>query len=643
MKRNFTMMRNAVSVFLVFLLPYFINGQTKLQKQKIISNYDLVKSDSLIDSFEKEHLNRQKRINEYLKNHNKEGLSKSEIFSIRDITPDGIPLFYKSHNLGSAITIRANTLYTGGDLGLDLSGNSMTAGMWEAENGFPLTSHTDLTGRITIIDGGSSVNFHATHVAGTIMSSGASTFDNTGRGIAYEASLLAADSANDTSEMTFQASTGLLVSNHSYGYGVNGLPIWTFGAYNSDASSLDVIVNTHPYYLPVISAGNDRDDFADINPTKNGYDLLTGMSNAKNGITSAAVFGVSDYTGPFSVFMSSFSNWGPSDDGRIKPDISSKGVSVYSTSNTSITSYSNSNGTSMSAPAITGLLLLLQEHYNNINANFMLSATAKGILLHTADEAGLYPGPDYQFGWGLANGKKAAETISNSSTTSSFIEEASLNNTDLRTFSIKATGSEPLMVSISWTDPAAFPVFNSLDDTTPKLVNDLDIILSKDGTNYYPWKLDPANPALGATRNSTNDVDNFEKIEIDNPNVDDIYTVTINHKGTLSGGSQNYSLIITGGSLENLSVSEENLDFSNLKLYPNPNKGEFTVDFNSVSNNDVEIEVYDISGRKVYNNIYSNVESRFNETVSLLNVQSGVYIMNVTQGSSTTSRKLIIE
>ena len=92
------------------------------------------------------------------------------------------------------------------------------------------------------------------------------------------------------------------------------------------------------------------------------------MSNSKNGITSAAVEGVSNYTGPGDVVMSTFSNWGPTDDGRIKPDISSQGVDVSSTSNGSNTAYSNSNGTSMSAPAITGLLMLLQQHHNNINA-----------------------------------------------------------------------------------------------------------------------------------------------------------------------------------------------------------------------------------------------------------------------------------
>lgn len=637
-------MKNFIITFCCALFLANIGAQTETQKKKIIANYDLVKSDAIIENFEKDNLERLIRINTFLSKLTEEELLDLDKVALRDITPDGVPLFYKSHNRNSAITIRADKLRSGGSLGLDLTGSNMIAGVWEAENGYPLSAHLDLTGRITVIDGGSGDSFHATHVAGTIMSSGVSTFFNTGRGIAYEASVYAANSANDISEMTVQAADGLLVSNHSYGYNAGSVSLSTFGAYTSDASSVDIIISAHPYYIPVISAGNDRDDFNIYNPTKNGYDLLTGMSNSKNGITSAAVESVPIYTSPFSVVMSSFSNYGPTDDGRIKPDISSQGVQVSSTSNVSISSYSNSSGTSMSAPAITGLLLLLQEHYNDVNSNFMLAATAKGVLLHTADEAGINQGPDYSFGWGLANGEKAAQTITNSSITNSFIEETSLDNSDSRSFNVIASGNEPLMVSISWTDPAAFPVFDELDSRVPKLINDLDIVLSKNGTDYYPWKLNPISPTIGATRNSTNDVDNFEKVEIDSPNADDVFEVTINHKGALAGGSQNYSLVITGGNLENLSTQNNTLSNS-LKLFPNPNKGIFTISFNSGYNrgNEISIDVFDLSGRQVFSTIFENSSQIFRETLDLKNLQSGVYVANISQGNSSTSHKIIIE
>jgi len=636
------MKKNFLTTFLVLAVS-FCFSQTQAEFQKIKSNYNSENSNSVINYLGVENAKRQKRIKLFLEGLSKEELKNVDISKLRDINKDGKPLYYVSTNNPAAITIRADKLYSSGnDLGIDLTGQNMVAGVWEAENGYPLTTHLDLMNRITVIDGGSNATFHATHVTGTIISSGDSYPINLGRGIAYEASVLAANSNNDSQEMAIEAANGLLVSNHSYGYGAENLGVATFGAYQADAFSLDLITYANPYYLPVVSAGNDRDDYFLYNPTRSGYDLLSGQSVAKNCITSAAVRQVLNYTGPSSVIMSDFSNWGPTDDGRIKPDISSQGVSVTSTSNVSNTAYGNSNGTSMSAPGVTGLLLLLQEHYNNVNSQYMLAATAKGLLLHTADEAGIADGPDYSFGWGLANGEKAVNTISGNGVIS-FMEEASLTDLSSRTFDVTATGDEPLMVSISWTDPQGTFANGVVNDPTPALINDLDLKVTHDTMDYFPWKLDPATPSLAATRNSTNNVDNFEKIQIDNPTAGEVFSITINHKDELLGGLQNYSLIITGGIPTSLSVLKSS--FNQLTIYPNPNKGKFNLSFDSSLDNfnDVQIEVYDISGRSVYKNTLINDSVKFNETINLSNVASGVYIANISQGNKMTSQKIIIE
>jgi hypothetical protein len=618
-------------------------AQTERERQRIISNYDLERSAEIKNNFEQENLERLVRIENYVNSLSPEERAGIDMSKLSDVLPDGTPIYVVSHNFGSARTIRANQLHPGGSTGLDLTGVNMIAGLWEAQNGYPLTSHNDLAGRVNIIDGGVNVNFHATHVAGTIMSSGASTFDNIGKGIAFEASVNAANSDNDESEMTDQAAQGLLVSNHSYGLSANGLPEWIFGAYNAEASGVDLITFNHPYYLPVKSAGNDRDDFPDYNPTKGGYDLLTGMSNSKNTITSAAVENVANYTGPSSVDMSSFSNYGPTDDGRIKPDISSQGVNVNSTSNASDTSYSNANGTSMSAPAISGLLLLLQEHFNNVNSTYMLASTAKGLLLHTADEAGIFQGPDYAFGWGLANGERAALTISDAFVeNNSVIEEATLLNSETRTFSVIATGDEPLMVSICWTDPPGFPVFDDLDNRNPVLVNDLDIKLTSGGTDYYPWKLDPLNPALAATRNSTNDVDIMEKIEVDSPLVNQSFDVTISHKGSLAGGSQGYSLIITGGNIEKLSLGE-NLKVNDLSVFPNPSSGEMTLKLSSNFTDDIDVSIIDLQGRIVYQSTSRVTDKVFQKPIDISGVASGIYFVRIKQNRFELTERIVIE
>ncbi|WP_421020008.1 S8 family serine peptidase, partial [Klebsiella pneumoniae] len=82
---------------------------------------------------------------------------------------------------------------------------------------------------------------------------------------------------------------------------------------------------------------------------------------AKNNLTIGAVNGIpGGWNKPGDVVMSSFSSWGPTDDGRIKPDLVADGVSVTSTGGNSTTSYATLSGTSMAAPNTTGSLLLLQ-------------------------------------------------------------------------------------------------------------------------------------------------------------------------------------------------------------------------------------------------------------------------------------------
>lgn len=633
-------MKNYILFGLCLISIFNLNAQTKVEKTKIVSTYDLEKSNNLTEYLEDVNQDREQRIENYLNKLTKDELRLVDQATIRDVLQDGTVIHYINHNSGSARTIRADRLYTGGALGLDVNGENMTAGLWEAENSYPSTSHLDLTGRVTIIDGGTNINFHATHVTGTIISSGDNTTLKLGRGIAYMASVIAFNSNNDYAEMSTQAASGLLVSNHSYGADANGLPVWFFGAYNSDAYAVDLITNTNPYFLPVVSAGNDRDNFSSYNPTKGGYDLLTGQSNAKNSITSAAVAQVLNYTGPSDVNMSTFSNWGPADDGRIKPDISSKGVGVLSTSNTSDTAYANSQGTSMSAPAISGLLLLLQQHYNNVNSQYMLAATLKGLLLHTADEAGFYPGPDYSFGWGLANGEKAAQTITNNGI-NSYIEETTLTDTQTMTFDIMASGSEPLMVSISWTDPAGTAVNNLVDDRNPDLVNDLDLKLNREGTDYFPWKLNYISPSSAATRNSTNDVDNFEKVQVDAPSASEIYTVTINHNGSLQGGTQNYSTIITGGIPTSLSVDDNSL--SNFMMWPNPVNDLINFKFNSLNDNKANIALLDIQGREVFSNVISSSNSKITGSIDVGSLSKGVYILRISQRNATITKKVILQ
>ena len=81
---------------------------------------------------------------------------------------------------------------------------------------------------------------------------------------------------------------------------------------------------------------------------------------------------------------------------------------------------------------------------------------------------------------------------------------------------------------------------------------------------------------------------------------------------------------------------------SNFVLYPNPNKGNFTVQFNSSSSNEIAISVHDMRVRTILNNKYNNT-GLFSQNVQLDQVQSGVYLVTVQDGDKKVVKRIIIE
>lgn len=89
-----------------------------------------------------------------------------------------------------------------------------------------------------------------------------------------------------------------------------------------------------------------------------------------------------------------------------------------------------------------------------------------------------------------------------------------------------------------------------------------------------------------------------------------------------------------------LSVNEN--EFEEFSIFPNPNPGVFTIKLNSSSNNNINIDVYDIRGRAIFQKFYNNT-SNFNQLINLNNVQSGMYLVKVSDGERETIKKIIIE
>lgn len=492
---------------------------------------------------------------------------------------DGHPVYYITHNLNAAITTRANRVWVGGGAGLNLSGSGVLLGIWDGGTARP--SHQEFNGRVTVQDGGS-MGWHATHVAGTMIAAGV---DPDAIGASFFATLNSYDWDDDESEMADAAAANLRISNHSYGvisgwyhngadwywYGnpaVNNQEAFQFGFYSQQAHDWDEICFNAPFYLPVKSAGNDRGEGpdADDQPTgyywngsewtpntvvrnldgnSTGYDTIAGSGISKNTFTVGAVDDVLNYTGPGSVAMSSFSCWGPTDDGRIKPDVVANGVALLSSNSSNDSSYVISSGTSMSTPNVSGSLGLLVEHHRDLFAGAdMRAATLKGLVIHTADECGPNDGPDYSYGWGLMDTEAAAAVITEADAWGDALQERTLADGATFEKDYYSDGTEPIRLTISWTDPAGPVSSAALNSRTAKLVNDLDIRIESNGTTYSPWVLNPDTPAAAATTGD-NTRDNVEQIVIAAPAAGD-YTITVSHKGSLQGGSQAYSLILSG-------------------------------------------------------------------------------------------------
>ena len=89
-------------------------------------------------------------------------------------------------------------------------------------------------------------------------------------------------------------------------------------------------------------------------------------------------------------------------------------------------------------------------------------------------------------------------------------------------------------------------------------------------------------------------------------------------------------------------LDNEEFSFQDLAIYPNPNSGEFTVQFASSSSNKVAIEVVDLRGRKIFENQYAN-SGLFNQTIQLDNAQSGIYLVSITDGDKKIVKKIVVE
>jgi len=518
------------------------------------------------------------------------------VMEVRSLSPGGMPLYYRTYNLNSAKTIATDQVWDGGGLGLDLSGAGVVVGVWDA--GKVRITHQEFGGRARVMDGSEEEDDHGTHVAGTIAAAGVRP---AARGMASKSTIESFDWNNDNGEIESSASSGLLISNHSYGIAqgfeynfnkdrwewwgdtdISESEDYKFGFYGTDARTWDQTAYENPKYLLVKSAGNDQGDGPapggthyvwsnggwvvsnDVRETdggSDGFDCLGTGSTAKNIMVVGAVADIPEgFKQASDVELASFSSIGPTDDGRIKPDIVANGLSLNSASSGSDQSYTNKSGTSMSSPSIAGSMALLQQHYRNLYGTYMYSSQLKAAVFHSADDPG-NKGPDYTYGWGLMNTARAAELISSAPADNFFYD--TLRNQEVKEYIFFSRGMEDAKITIVWTDPAGQSPGVQLDPSDKILVNDLDIRLTRqvDQHVFRPWILDPGFPSRAA-KTGDNSLDNVEQILLEDA-MSGFYTLRLSHKMSLSGEGQAFALVVSGLDTDYIATGFNELEEAN--------------------------------------------------------------------------------
>lgn len=627
-------------IFIAQLVSIATVAQTAEDRQIIRKSSDQNSLYALKQKNQKLYTEQQNKIKAYLLNNpgtKKIFYKNGSVYFLHHINSDGRPVYINTKDTQQILNTKTHQLYQGGSLGINVTGTNMVAGVWDG--GQVSTTHELLEGKVQMQNGQTLADpigdLHMSAVSGIIagrdLSGNSSTLAAGAKGIACDATTKNYDWDNDLSEMTGFAADGYLISNHSYGYSnLNDIPVWTFGAYNNMAKDWDELLKQTPYYLPFVAVGNEQTEPDSGNLADGGFDMITGACAAKNVITVGSVN--TDNS------MTSYSNWGPADDGRVKPDLVTLGTQVNVADSSSNNEYTGnideSSGTSYASPAAAGVALLLQQYYHSLFGSYMKSSSLKALMLHTADDAG-NAGPDAKFGWGILNAERAAGTIQQMQAGGSAkLVESDVNPLNNESDFLSVSGisdHQQVRVSICWTDDEGPEQASSdgVDNTASRLVYRFGTSMKIQpaglgSVEKYPFKplsiTDPQAAAIEGSGIWDNHVDNYQQINspgVDNANV----MVSVYKHSSSPAAAKPYSVLITGLKSQDSALSTtENKQKGKIVFY-NSVDGYLKMISNSIHDVFGEYKIFELSGRL----IQSGKEN--SKQIAVKNLKKGVYIL----------------
>ncbi|WP_218583550.1 S8 family serine peptidase, partial [Candidatus Nitrosotalea sp. FS] len=441
----------------------------------------------------------------------------------------------------------------------NLSGDGVTALVYDI--GKADSNHPDFGERIIEQDN-SPVQEHATHVTGTLGGSGINSDgeDANGRenggtsgqwqGMAPDIMIrsfgfasnsnsppLFNDGSNMEDDFTRAILNGTDLATMSLNTNIisNGYDCKMLGDYVHTPVLIDKIVNGTiggQRLLFFESVGNERQG---SNSHCGQASTISPPASAKDSIAVGAI-------NADNKSITGFTSFGPTKDGRLKPDIVAPGCT---SNNAGIIStgldkgYVSMCGTSMAAPIAAGAAALLIQEWHLIHEQDerpLPPHTVKAILIHTATDLGA-PGPDYKFGWGALDAKSAIDLV-RADKYEHLIKIDSVIEDQSNSYQIISDGNHIVKATLVWDDPAGTRL------TSKNLVNDLDMRLTDpSGKTYKPFVLNPHEPERNAVRGN-DDTNNVEMITGDASR--GTWTLTVN--GTsISDGTQEYTVITSEG------------------------------------------------------------------------------------------------
>ena len=330
--------------------------------------------------------------------------------------------------------------------------------------------------------------YHGSHVAGSVcgndsVTGGASYYD----GMAKDARYYFVDVTNGYSFLVPTDQTPLWDTV----YQGRGLPdslrpikqhsgSWRWGngsgTYLLQDASTDAFSYAHPDFLNIMAAGNEG----------SGAYTIGNPSLAKNVLTIGAT-----NRGTQSNTTASFSSRGPTQDGRIKPNVMAPGVDIWSALNTGQNGYSQMSGTSMATPTANGTIGLmrcyLQEGYypsgSPVTANritYITAALLRSMAMASADpNVDSYTIPSTDIGWGRIDADSLLYFTGDIRKILITDDTTGVATGEYKEQEFHVSSALPLRVCLAWTDTAAAPNAN------PTLVNDLDLVLTAPGGTFY--------------------------------------------------------------------------------------------------------------------------------------------------------------